>query len=420
MTSLPLLSVRCFLGLLVCLLLLPASPAQAQKAPLRVVLDCQNTGCDDDFFRTELPYAEFVRDVADADVQVLLTSQSNGAGGRTYTLRFLGQGALAGRNESLSASTRAGDTDDASRRAQLQALSAGLFTYAARLGRLERFRVVYDAPTSTRALDPARDPWNRWVFSISARGNMDGQKRYRSRNLNYNASARRVTDLWKTSLSAGASENLNVFVLSDGTEDEVRHTSLNGNARTVYSLGAKLSAMAEANAFRATFENTARSFRGAAGVEYNFYPYAQSTERLVTLRYGLGARHIAYNDTTIYNKLAEALYDHRLALDADFKQPWGTLELSASATQYLNHTDQYSLSANVSADVRLFRGLTADLFASVNLLRNQRNISGEGVSDDDIYTRRRALATGYRYSAGAGLRYTFGSALSGAVNPRFD
>ena len=95
------------------------------------------------------------------------------------------------------------------------------------------------------------------------------------------------------------------------------------------------------------------------------------------------------------------------------------LEFSTSAQQYLNFLEQYSVSASGNAEVRVYRGLSVDFFAGVNLLRNQRNISGEGVSDDDVYTRRRALATGYSYRAGAGLRYTFGSALSGAVNPRF-
>ncbi|HYE57354.1 MAG TPA: hypothetical protein VD948_02565 [Rhodothermales bacterium] len=402
-------------------LLMPAAPASAQvTAPLRIMMDCQNTGCDMAFFRTELTFAEFVRDVADAHVQVLLTSQGNGAGGRTYTLRFLGQGALAGKNDELSVSTRASDTDDTSRRAILQALSAGLVSYAARLGRLERFRVVYDAPATTEAVAPERDPWNHWIFSVSASGNLDGQKRYRSRNLHYNASARRVTEQSKTSISANANDNVDVYVLSNGTEDKVRQTSLNGNARSVYSIGSNMAALLEANAYRSSFDNTARSLRVATGLEYDFFPYHESTRRLVTLRYQLGARHIVYEDTTIYNKIREALFDHRLALEADFQQPWGTLELSGSATQYLNHTEQYSLSANGEAEVRLFRGLSANVFAGVNLLRNQRNISGEGVSDDDIYTRRRALATGYSYYAGGGLSYTFGSALTGVVNPRFN
>lgn len=402
-------------------LMLAAGTAQAQRAvPLRVVLDCQNTGCDATYFRTELTFAEFVRDVSDAHVQVLLTSQANGSGGRTFTLRFIGQGPLAGKTDVVEVPTVATATDDDRRRAIVRGLSAGLLSYVARIGPLDRFRVVYSAPEGGQDASPERDPWNRWIFTVSARGNLDGQKRYRSHDLNYNANARRVTELWKTSLSAYASENVDIYVLSDGSEDRVSRSRLGLDGLAVYSLGAQWSAGADGSLYRSAFDNTAGTARITPAIEYNFFPYSEDTQRSVILRYSAGVRYIAYTDTTIYDKTAETLAEHRLRLNADFQQPWGTLELSASGAQYLNHLSQYSISSDFEADVRLFRGLSVSVFGGVNLLRNQRNISGEGVSDDDVYTRRRALATGYRYSAGAGLSYTFGSAFSGAINPRFN
>jgi hypothetical protein len=410
---------RAFGALLACIVLVPLVRAQS-NAPIRLILTCQNVFCDQDFYRTELTFTEFVRDVSDADVQVLVTSQPNGGGGQTFTLRFIGQGALQGRNDELTVPTGADATDDTRRRAILRSLRAGLVGYAARLGRLDRFEVTYTAPAVTAAAaEPARDPWNRWVFTLSANGNFNGQKRYRNHNLNYNASARRVTEDWKTTFSAYANENTNVFVLTNGTEDEVTQSSLGTSALVVKSLGAQLSAGLSADVNKSTFSNFDLSARIAPGVEYDFFPYSESTKRLLTLRYQVGARFVDYRDTTIYRKTEETLYDHTLSLGADFKQPWGSLFLSTSATQYLNHLEQYSISTFSNASIRLFKGLSVNFYAGVDLLRNQRNISGEGVSDDDIYTRRRALETGYSYFGGGGLRYTFGSAFTGAVNPRF-
>ena len=66
-----------------------------------------------------------------------------------------------------------------------------------------------------------------------------------------------------------------------------------------------------------------------------------------------------------------------------------------------------------------YEGQWADFFGNVSFLRNQRQISRAGETDADVYTRRRALESGYNYFAGVGLRYTFGSIFTGVVNPRF-
>jgi hypothetical protein len=81
--------------LLVCALL-PAPLAARQATPepppaaeaTRVFLDC-NTFCDFDHIRREITYVNWVRDRADADVHLIITSQNTG-GGREYVLRFIG------------------------------------------------------------------------------------------------------------------------------------------------------------------------------------------------------------------------------------------------------------------------------------------------------------------------------------------
>ena len=58
----------------------PAAPAAA--GPIRIFIDCNNTPCDSDFFRTEISFVEHVRDRQNADVHLLMTGQSTGSGGR--------------------------------------------------------------------------------------------------------------------------------------------------------------------------------------------------------------------------------------------------------------------------------------------------------------------------------------------------
>lgn len=56
----------------------PPTPSPAAEAT-RVFLDC-NTFCDFDHIRREITYVNWVRDRADADVHLIITSQNTGGG----------------------------------------------------------------------------------------------------------------------------------------------------------------------------------------------------------------------------------------------------------------------------------------------------------------------------------------------------
>ena len=62
-----------------------AALTDSASAPVRVYLDCQgpaNFGCDQNFFRTEIVFVDWVTDRDAADVHLLLTAQQAGGGGR--------------------------------------------------------------------------------------------------------------------------------------------------------------------------------------------------------------------------------------------------------------------------------------------------------------------------------------------------
>ena len=412
------------LALLAPALLVPVAGAQTTGG-LRVALDCQNTYCDTDFLRTEVAFVTFVRDPADADVQVLVTEQTNGSGGDTYTLRFLGRGRLDGVRDELTTATGATATDDDERRALARALAAGLVPFVARTGGLDRLRITATADASATPAAPERDPWNRWVFRLRGNGNFNGDANSRSRRLNFSTSAQRTTGRWKSEVSAFANPSRSAFDLDldgDGANDTTivnDQRSEGASASLVRSVGRRAALGVEAGASGATFSNTRLALRLEPGVEINLYPYSESTARLATLRYTVGLRHVAYRDSTIYFRTREALAEHALRLGLSFNQPWGTVGLSTTGRQYLNHPGQYALDGFGNVDVRLGRGLAVNGYLSVGLLRNQRELSAEGVSTEDVLLRRRSLATGYQYFGGIGLSYTFGSKFTGAVNPRF-
>ena len=60
-----------------------ATPAQSSPR-LRIFLDCDD--CYGDYIRDEVDFVEYVRDPAEADVHVLITSSGTGSGGRERAL----------------------------------------------------------------------------------------------------------------------------------------------------------------------------------------------------------------------------------------------------------------------------------------------------------------------------------------------
>ncbi len=50
---------------------------------VRIYIDCSR--CDMNYIREEIPYVNYVRDVKEAQVYILETSETTGSGGRKYT-----------------------------------------------------------------------------------------------------------------------------------------------------------------------------------------------------------------------------------------------------------------------------------------------------------------------------------------------
>ena len=69
-------------------------------AALRVFLDCGDE-CDLDHLRTEITFVNYVRDRRDAQVHVLVTTESSGGGGRAHTIDYIGLREFAGVDDRL-------------------------------------------------------------------------------------------------------------------------------------------------------------------------------------------------------------------------------------------------------------------------------------------------------------------------------
>ena len=397
----------------------------AQDSAVRVFLDCPNSFCDFDYYRTEITFVNWVRDRQFAQVHVLVTSQQTG-GGQEYTLGFIGLERFAGTEDTLHYVSHAGDTQDDVRKGLGQVLRLGLVRFAARTPVAPRLEIAYSAPAGAAA--QVRDPWNYWVFTARVNSSFYGEHSYKNTYLSGGVSASRITEAWKIDFSTNQSYQQNDYLVpvydSAGAlirEDLSRNItrSYGADLLVVRSLGRRWSAGVQGSAFSSTYSNQDLALKVGPAVEFNIYPYSQSTRKLLTLRYNLSVASFNYRDTTIFNRLSETRASQTLTVSLDVKQPWGSAGLSLEGSNYLYDFNKNHLQIFGNGSFRLFKGFSFDFFSFVSLIHDQLAIEKGGATPQEVLLRRRQLATSYSYQGFIGLRYTFGSKFANVVNPRF-
>jgi hypothetical protein len=427
---------------LVLFLLVCGPPAEGQDAApapglINLFFDCPPPAvCGDlDYLRREVPFVNWMRDRADADVHVLVTAQLTGGGGRAYTVAFIGLRAFMGDDQELAYATSGDATQDEQRSRFANRLKLGLVRYVQGTSAAEELSVSYageadptpvgGAPPTQRpttAPAPQSDSWDYWVFRLNASSNANGEATSKFSNTNFRFTANRTTEAWKIDLSGSYSRRLQEFqFLAGGVTQTVeeRQNDWGANALAVRSIGGSWAIGVRANAGSSTSLNQDLRLGVRTGLEYNFFPYSESSRRSLTLQYLVGPEYLQYDDRTIFGYLDETRMQESLTAGISLIQPWGRWSTSVTAAHYLHDLGKSNVTVFGNISVRLFRGLSLNGSANYAWLRDQIYLSAEGATPEQILLRQRQLETSYRYFYNIGFEYRFGSIFNNVVNPRF-
>jgi len=401
----------------------PAAPAATPHPMVRVFLDCPR--CDEDYLRREVTFIDYVRNREDADVHVLVTTQETGGGGVQFTLKFIGLGRFQGQDETLTYNSPQTATGDERRAGFAERFRVGLVRYAVNSSIADRLRVTYtkDDKAGEGLTHGQHDPWNYWVFRIGASGDVNGEELQSGRSVRGSFSANRTTDAWRLAFSGGANYRDSTFLIDedDGTRTTILsvNRNINANGTVVKSLTPHWSFGVLGQGSSETFRNFELRTRIGSGVEYDIFPYSESTRRLITINYTVGYNYHRYREVTIYDKMREQLIDHKLEGGVSMRQPWGSISAVTGFSQYLTDPSKYSLNTFGGADVRVFKGFSVSVFGEFSRTRDQVYLPRGAASTEEILLRQRQLATGYQYFVNFGVSYSFGSIFNNIVNPRF-
>ena len=387
-----------------------------QPPTLRVMLHCDQ--CDLASLKTNIGFADFVADAETAEVDVTVTSPA--AAGTEWRLAFAGRGRFAGRDRAFTFSPTAAAAIDETRRELARWLKIGLAEYAIDTGAGPQLDVKFNRPsTATSTPSANRDRWNYWVFRVGLDAFGNGEQSTVSRSYFVNTSANRTTENWKIRIGGYRSLNWNSFDLGDGEKIESDVSDWSADTLIVKSLTGHLSAALTASVTGSTFSNEERVGQLAPGIEYDLFPYSESTKRSLTIQYTVGPAFYDYEAETIFGKMTEKIAKHTVTTSLGLSQPWGQAGGSFVFTQQLTALDRTRLTFSGSVRVRLTRSLTVNGSGSYDRIRDQFTLEKGEASEEEVLLRQRQLATGHRYRFSFGFQFSFGALSNITVNPRF-
>lgn len=383
-----------------------------------VLIDCGY--CDYNFIKEQIPIVNFVRDRKDADIHVLFTSQSTASGGREYILYFIGQNQFANQNDTIKYQTNNMDSEDNSRNKMVNGLKLGLVNYLKKKNLTEFIRINFNLPQKKE--EEQSDDWNFWYFTTSANSHFNGEKNYKNLYLNTSISANRITEDLKLSFRISSNYNENRYNYSDGIKEQ----KILSVTRSQYFTGYLVKSIDQHWSWgtwlggnSSSYENIEFNIYFSPGIEFNVFPYSQSNDKQLRIDYRLRHSFTNYSEETIYFKKKENLWSHSLEATLSLIKPWGSINVSTEAGNYLHDINLFEIEIDGSLSLRLVKGLSLNLFGGYSRINNQLSLRRSGASLEEVLTQRRQLETSYHYWGGFGISYSFGSIYNNIVNPRF-
>jgi hypothetical protein len=330
-------------------------------------------------------------------------------------MNFMGLKDYEGVNNTLKYSSHGTDTKDEVRKEMAHVLKAGLISYVAKTPVLNQIKFDYLKRTKPVVVE---DRWNYWVYYLSLRGSLSGQKTYSNSELNGNVSVSRVTPASKFRMSISAELKERIFKFDDSTIISPSEEK-NFSGLWVKSISDHWSFGGWYGASSNTFDNTKFRSYLAPAIEFNIFPYAESTRRQLRLLYRIGIVYSNYREETIYDKFEEMLFSEALSVTFEQKEPWGNVSGRIEGSHYFHDFSKNKLVLSGNISVRLFKGFSISLNGRYSSIKDQLGLPKEDASLEDILLRLKQLQTNYSYSLSLGFSYSFGSIYSNVVNPRF-
>jgi len=391
-----------------------SSPDTLRKGAVKIFLDCQS--CDMNFTREQITFVNFVRDVKEAQVYILISQHNAGSGGSQFTFSFQGLEIFRGMNDTLVYTSNPDETSTIVREKKTNMLQIGLMKYVARTPLFNEIEIRHN---SELAQEQVIDKWNSWVFELSTEPEFEFEESDRQFELRNSLNINKVTPDIKIELEMDQNYEQRRVIDDGGGDTTYISNEFEGDNLFVKSLGEHWSAGVKWKIGSSSRENYDLRTDILPSLEYDLFPYSEATHRQLRFLYSVGMQYNNYTDSTIYNQVKESLFKQELNIAFQVQEKWGSINLALLGSTYFNDFSKNRLELISSLNLRIFKGLALQISGGVAYINDQINLKKGGISEADRLLELRELSTQYRIEGGIGLSYTFGSIYNNVVNPRF-
>jgi len=394
----------------------------------KIFLNCASWGCYEDYVRTELSFFDFVRDRFQADVQVLIIRQENGAGGANYTLNFIGQTKYKNQTDTLKFSTKQADSDDMIRKKLVSTLKIGLIPYIKSPDFLEQINIDLPKRKTEDALIK-KDPWKFWVFTLGFDGSFTAESNSKYSSQNGFLTINRVKPKLKTQFSFNYNTNKSEFVFpEEDSLGNIINTKIRVRTENHSASGLVVKALNEHWSWGGYYQNWS-SVRSniefgqslAPAVEYNIFPTSKNTQKQFRCIGQTGAWSIKLARLNERDQHYEFIPFYRMDGILSLTQPWGNIEAGVGGHHFYLEKDLYRFDGYLNVNWRVFEGFNFYLSSGASYIKDQDLYLPKGSIDRNAVLLQGAiLPTNFSYYAYFGASYTFGSINNSVVNPRLN
>ncbi|MFC2133960.1 DUF481 domain-containing protein [Bacteroidota bacterium] len=382
---------------------------------VRVFLDCDE--CDFEYISKEISFVDFVRDPQTAQVHIIISHQHTASQGKQYNLSFIGRENFNGQNNSLVFDSYAADSEDTIREGIAGKIKIGLMIYISQTEIADLIEIIYSGQDTDQIEKETYDSWDYWVFNINLTGGLEAEENQKSYSVTGELEARRITENWK--IKNDFSYDFEEEVFDDDDEkiiSTLREWELNSSA--VKSISDHWSIGLFGELHSTTFRNIDLRMDIAPAVEYNFFPWYESSKWLLAVAYSVGLKDYQYLEETIFNKTHETLWFHAATIEMDMVQQWGSIDSEIEVMHLIELENKYSINVNLGLNLRVMEGLSLRLALESESIHNQIYLPKGDASLEEILLKRKQLETTYDINLEIGIRYTFGSIYNNVVNRR--
>ncbi len=385
----------------------------AQNEKIKVYID--NLPCDYDYIKTNITYVDYVTTYKNADVHIIFHKERLANDGKIYTVQFKGQNRFEGKTQTLQFTKLPSDSDNVIRKKTKKILELGLAYFISFTSDFEKISFNYSLPKKKVI---AKSKKVGWIYNFRINSSINGSDKKYFANSWSNFNMKKITKTDKAILGLSFSYNISRYDFgSYSYETDSYNVSLKFSR--IFAINNHFSWAIFNFAQHSTYENKDLLLSSEFALEYNYFPYNESSEHELRFNFFINPQYNDYIHKTIFNKTVEFLWKNGISISYDFYKDWGSNTTSFYANHFIHDTALNKFGLYNSTHINLAGGFSINLNVSVERTHDQVYISSEGMSTEDIIANKSAILTDYSYWSYIGLSYTFGAIYNNIVNTRF-